>query len=65
MQQIKALSDENPLNSSHIVELAETLSNLTAVDHYKNPIDIATVIDTVGLLVTAQVGNTNRKGIVQ
>ena len=45
----------NPVNISQVIEMAESLSNLTAADHYRNPADIATVIDTVSLLVTAQV----------
>ena len=47
---------KNPVNISQVIEMAESLSNLTAADHYRNPADIATVIDTVSLLVTAQVG---------
>ena len=55
MMQIEEMTHRNPVNISQVIEMAESLSNLTAADHYRNPADIATVIDTVNLLVTAQV----------
>ena len=47
---------QNTINESAILDCVGELTNHTRTEHYVNPVDIATVIDSLGLFIKAQVG---------
>lgn len=55
MFQLAIALESTSLNETFVLNLAEDLQNHTAIEYYRNPIDIAAVIDSVGQLVKAQV----------
>lgn len=50
-------SDGGAVNEIDVLRLADRLLNHTQENVYLNPIDIATVIDMLAILVKTQVGN--------
>ena len=53
--QANDLVSSGPENETDILNLAAQLQNLTSTSHYNNPVDIDTIVDTLDMLVTAQV----------
>ena len=56
-QAMELVSQQESTNGTGLLSLMESLCNQSSVSHYNNILDIATVTETMRLLVDAQVSS--------